>query len=511
MKGGARPRHALPPDGAAQGRALAACAGKGAACAGKAGCCAACRPCVPVRQPPCSHTPVKRAGGAILVHADGGSGGLSGGAWAGIAIGIAVAVAAAAGAAAAIFLRRRRAHSTGSSVSAAGRPGRGTSTDSSSKPAEGEAAEASAPSLELLRRQQAAAGVDSLLRLRFGGLEGLELGSLVGRGAFGRVYNGRLRGVPVAVKASWGGRAPGACTAAQAAPSALRPSSCCLPDPAACVLFPQPTLCRATAAAARAYPPIFPLTTHHHRRRRQKPQHKQNQPSIHAAGRRAQHRRRRRARRRRLWPCHRGPAAHLAVAPLHRLRVQDGNPQGAGRRAAVLGQRGQQPRRQRRGGRRPAVLQRSSSWQRRAQHRQRGAGRPLCRVSRRRRLCRGCSRGSGSGAGAGAGRRGIAWRGAPAQHAGHLCGPCSQRHGARQPRSAGGRAGCRPGCPFVLHFWPALCRVYWRRRPRQRARRAGQPGSRPSRRLAAQLPGAHRAGAIRGERSGWEGCGWGVG
>ncbi|KAL4424217.1 hypothetical protein ABPG75_001518 [Micractinium tetrahymenae] len=135
--------------------------------------------------------------------AGGGGGGLSGGAWAGIAIGIAAAVAAVAGAAVAVVtFRRRRGRRARSAAGAAAQLGRRSSGGSSgSKPGGPEAgAETSGVSLEMLRRQQASARVDSLLRVRFGGLEGLEIGGLMGRGAFGRVYAGRLRGVPVAVK-----------------------------------------------------------------------------------------------------------------------------------------------------------------------------------------------------------------------------------------------------------------------------------------------------------------------
>jgi len=42
--------------------------------------------------------------------------------------------------------------------------------------------------------------VASALRIRFGNVEGLEIGHLIGRGAHGRIYKGSIRGTPVAVK-----------------------------------------------------------------------------------------------------------------------------------------------------------------------------------------------------------------------------------------------------------------------------------------------------------------------
>ena len=42
----------------------------------------------------------------------------------------------------------------------------------------------------------------TLLRTRFGPIDGVELGELLGRGAFGKVFKGRWRGAIVAVKAS---------------------------------------------------------------------------------------------------------------------------------------------------------------------------------------------------------------------------------------------------------------------------------------------------------------------
>lgn len=124
---------------------------------------------------------------ALTLFLAGDSGGLSGGAWAGIGVAIAAAVAAAAGLATLIAVRRRRARTASSSSGAASRLRAGSSgAGSGGTPAEGEgAAEASDASLLQLRRQQASAGVGSLLRVRFGGLEGLEIGSLIGRGAGG--------------------------------------------------------------------------------------------------------------------------------------------------------------------------------------------------------------------------------------------------------------------------------------------------------------------------------------
>ena len=54
--------------------------------------------------------------------------------------------------------------------------------------------------LELVQQDQRAMGYDSALRIRFGSLEGLELGALIGRGAHGRIYKGSFRGSLVAVK-----------------------------------------------------------------------------------------------------------------------------------------------------------------------------------------------------------------------------------------------------------------------------------------------------------------------
>ena len=51
-----------------------------------------------------------------------------------------------------------------------------------------------------MQQEQQEVGYDSALRIRFGSLEGLELGALIGRGAHGRIYKGSFRGSLVAVK-----------------------------------------------------------------------------------------------------------------------------------------------------------------------------------------------------------------------------------------------------------------------------------------------------------------------
>lgn len=43
-------------------------------------------------------------------------------------------------------------------------------------------------------------GLASALRVRFGDLDQVELGELIGRGGYGRVYRARWRGAPAAVK-----------------------------------------------------------------------------------------------------------------------------------------------------------------------------------------------------------------------------------------------------------------------------------------------------------------------
>ena len=140
-----------------------------------------------------------------------GSGGLSAGAWAGIAVAITVATAAAA-AACTLFVARRRRPARAAPALAKVSVGAGSEDEgcddgggNSSKPGGSSPALTTALSrVEVLRASQQSLGAASALRVRFGSLEGLELGALIGRGAFGRVYRGRMRGVAVAVKASGG-------------------------------------------------------------------------------------------------------------------------------------------------------------------------------------------------------------------------------------------------------------------------------------------------------------------
>ena len=54
--------------------------------------------------------------------------------------------------------------------------------------------------VEELNRRYEELAVFSALRIRFGSLDGLEIGHLIGRGAYGRIYKGSVRGLPVAVK-----------------------------------------------------------------------------------------------------------------------------------------------------------------------------------------------------------------------------------------------------------------------------------------------------------------------
>lgn len=54
--------------------------------------------------------------------------------------------------------------------------------------------------VDTLNKNHQEMAVASALRVRFGSLEGLELGQLIGRGAHGRIYKGSMRGAPVAVK-----------------------------------------------------------------------------------------------------------------------------------------------------------------------------------------------------------------------------------------------------------------------------------------------------------------------
>jgi len=55
-------------------------------------------------------------------------------------------------------------------------------------------------SVHQLNQQHEDLAVASVLKIRFGNVEGLEIGHLIGRGAHGRIYKGSIRGTPVAVK-----------------------------------------------------------------------------------------------------------------------------------------------------------------------------------------------------------------------------------------------------------------------------------------------------------------------
>lgn len=55
-------------------------------------------------------------------------------------------------------------------------------------------------SVNQLNRQYEDLALASVLKIRFGNVEGLEIGHLIGRGAHGRIYKGSIRGTPVAVK-----------------------------------------------------------------------------------------------------------------------------------------------------------------------------------------------------------------------------------------------------------------------------------------------------------------------
>ncbi|KAL4543632.1 hypothetical protein Ndes2437B_g01454 [Nannochloris sp. 'desiccata'] len=58
----------------------------------------------------------------------------------------------------------------------------------------------SLPRIKELNQQYEDLAVASVLKIRFGNVEGLEIGHLIGRGAHGRIYKGNIRGTPVAVK-----------------------------------------------------------------------------------------------------------------------------------------------------------------------------------------------------------------------------------------------------------------------------------------------------------------------
>jgi hypothetical protein len=101
-------------------------------------------------------------------------GGLDAGAWVGIGLSIAAAVAILAAAMFLLVRRRRRASNV--------------FLRSSSHLSKGsEDALPKAPkALDLMRQQQRDSSLGSMLRVQFGGLEGLEVGELVGYGTFGR-------------------------------------------------------------------------------------------------------------------------------------------------------------------------------------------------------------------------------------------------------------------------------------------------------------------------------------
>ncbi len=148
---------------------------------------------------------------------------LSAGAIAGIAVGVAVAVVAVV-VASIIFWRRRQRHKVTASrkdlhkITAIGTPsnisennGRYSyyNNNSSDSPPDAGNQHHRSTSIELYQPSASAAAVQagyhqmsiaSALRIRFGSLEGLEIGHLIGRGAHGRIYKGSIRGAPVAVK-----------------------------------------------------------------------------------------------------------------------------------------------------------------------------------------------------------------------------------------------------------------------------------------------------------------------
>jgi serine/threonine protein kinase len=124
--------------------------------------------------------------------------GLSAGAWVGIAAGIAVAALAGSGAIAAVVLRRRHRRRLNMPYPSVYRNGASVSEGGKS-PKASDAASA-LPAVDQLNISQEGLGMAALLRVRFGGLDGLEIGQLIGRGAHGRIYRGTLRGTPVAVK-----------------------------------------------------------------------------------------------------------------------------------------------------------------------------------------------------------------------------------------------------------------------------------------------------------------------
>jgi hypothetical protein len=110
-------------------------------------------------------------------HHAGAGGGLSAGAWVGIAIGIAAAFAAVA---AALFLFMRRRKQRQRRVAVLQR------NSSNLMKGSGDLGVGMSKALDVIRQQQWDSSLGSMLRVRFGGLEGLEIGGLIGRGAFGR-------------------------------------------------------------------------------------------------------------------------------------------------------------------------------------------------------------------------------------------------------------------------------------------------------------------------------------
>lgn len=117
------------------------------------------------------------------------NGGLSAGAWAGIGVGIAIAVLAAG-----LITRqivRRGKHRPLMLPDPRNLP---------PKPPESPSHVQAFDAVERINSGHTELTIASALRIRFGTLDGLEIGPLIGRGAFGRIYKGSMRGTPVAVK-----------------------------------------------------------------------------------------------------------------------------------------------------------------------------------------------------------------------------------------------------------------------------------------------------------------------
>lgn len=148
-------------------------------------------------------------------HTSGGSsGGLSAGDWAGIGVGIAAAVLAAG-----LLTRyavRRRGHQPSTPIMLPDPRGDSVTGSPSPKPRESPAQQLRAftdlrhgseggtqlfnLAVERINAEHAELTIASALKIRFGSLDGLEIGNLIGRGAHGRIYKGSMRGTPVAVK-----------------------------------------------------------------------------------------------------------------------------------------------------------------------------------------------------------------------------------------------------------------------------------------------------------------------